>query len=61
MRRLFGNYYYWLGLVFIVYAIVRTSLALFARLPSDVPSTVITAVLLVLGGILIGLAYRQVR
>ena len=61
MRRLFGNFYYWLGLAFIIYAIVRTVLALSARLPSDVPSTIITAVLLVLGAILIGLAYRQVR
>ena len=61
MRRLFGNFYYWLGMAFIVYAIVRTFLALSARLPGDVSSTVITAILLVSGGILIGLAYRQVR
>ncbi|GAC1565590.1 MAG: hypothetical protein NVS3B14_03840 [Ktedonobacteraceae bacterium] len=61
MRRIFGSVYCWLGLGFVVYAIVRAFLELGAHLPNDVSSTLITLTLLLLGGILVSIAYWQVR
>jgi len=59
MRRMFGSIYCWLGLAFMVYSVVRAFLELGARLPNDTSSTLITLTLLVLGGILVGIAYWQ--
>jgi uncharacterized membrane protein YhaH (DUF805 family) len=61
MGKLFRNVYWWMALVMIVYAIGRGLLELAGKLPRDSSSTMIILTLLLLGGLLAVLAYRQVR
>ena len=61
MGKLFRNIYWWVAIVMIVYAIGRGLLELTGKLPEDSSSTMILLTLLLLGGLLAVLAYRQVR
>ncbi len=61
MRKIFVSVYFWIGLIFIGYSIARGLLELSAHLPNDFSSTLITLTLLVLGAMLMVIAYRQVR
>jgi hypothetical protein len=61
MGKLFRNIYWWMAIVMIVYAIGRGLLELAGKLPRDISSTMIMLTLLLLGGLLAVLAYRQVR
>lgn len=61
IKKLMRSLYFWFGLVFVVYAIVRVILDVTANLPNDLSSTLVTIALAVLGIVLIGIAYWQVR
>ena len=61
IKKLMRSLYFWFGLVFVVYAIVRVILDVSANLPNDLSSTLVTIALAVLGIVLIGIAYWQVR
>ncbi len=61
VKKLVRSVYFWFGIVFIVYAIVRIALDVSAQLPNDLSSTLVTLTLVVLGGVLLAIACWQVR